>query len=525
MVKHFEFGEPTYAAFWAGILIGAFSFFEALSSYYWGALSDRIGRKPVILFGCTGTIFSLLFIGFAPNFWVALFGRALGGCLNGNLGVIQTMVSEIVKKPEHEPKAYSVSPFAWSVGTMVGPVIGAYFSDPAEYFPSYFPLNGLFGCFPYLLPNLICATLLSFSIVTGFFLLQESHPRLQPKTRQYSCKPQTDSTPLVAGARDSAETDVNLQGGHRYGTFDGADGYQEEQAYSPASRGSPLPSICEKLRPSPFTTQVSMLIIAMGIFCYHAMTYDHLLPIFLQQTKTGEISGLATPSLTVASSSSTTTSLFHMPGGLGLSRHRTGMVLFTDGFIALFIQGIVFPLVVSWLGVWATFFVVTILQPIAYFIVPFTNLLPEAWVYPGLFTCLIIRNLLSIIAYPIILILLKQASPDPLTMGRINGVAAAVGAACRTVAPPFAGMLYGIGTAYEFTGLAWWGSALVGVFGALQLYYVRREKVTGPPTADCLAQGFPIVEVSAPDPREEEADQTDWLLSGFIVSPRVSEPR
>ena len=69
---------------------------------YWGGLSDRIGRKPVLLLGCAGTLLSLLVVGLAPNFWIALLGRALGGALNGNIGVIQTMVGELVTKPEHE---------------------------------------------------------------------------------------------------------------------------------------------------------------------------------------------------------------------------------------------------------------------------------------------------------------------------------------------------------------------------------------------------------------------------------------
>lgn len=47
---------------------------------------------------------SLIMVGFAPNIWVALAGRATGGFLNGNIGVIQTMVAELVTKPEHERK-------------------------------------------------------------------------------------------------------------------------------------------------------------------------------------------------------------------------------------------------------------------------------------------------------------------------------------------------------------------------------------------------------------------------------------
>lgn len=54
--------------------------------------------------GCMGTITSLLVVGLASNFWVALAGRILGGALNGNVGVIQTMVGELVTNPAHERK-------------------------------------------------------------------------------------------------------------------------------------------------------------------------------------------------------------------------------------------------------------------------------------------------------------------------------------------------------------------------------------------------------------------------------------
>lgn len=47
-------------------------------------------------------------VGFASNIWVALLGRALGGFLNGNIGVIQTMVGEMVTKKEHERKYNSI---------------------------------------------------------------------------------------------------------------------------------------------------------------------------------------------------------------------------------------------------------------------------------------------------------------------------------------------------------------------------------------------------------------------------------
>jgi MFS family permease len=120
MVKSFDVGDKNDASFYAGILISAFALAESITGMWWGSLSDRVGRKPVLLLGCFGTMLSLLVVGFSTTFTVALIGRILGGVLNGNIGVIQTMVGELVKKPEHEPKAYSVMPFVWSIGTIIG---------------------------------------------------------------------------------------------------------------------------------------------------------------------------------------------------------------------------------------------------------------------------------------------------------------------------------------------------------------------------------------------------------------------
>lgn len=84
MIKSFKItSDDRQIAMYAGMVTSAFAFAEFSTGVLWGKLSDRIGRKPVLLTGLAGTGISMLVFGFAPNLPVALLGRALGGVLNG----------------------------------------------------------------------------------------------------------------------------------------------------------------------------------------------------------------------------------------------------------------------------------------------------------------------------------------------------------------------------------------------------------------------------------------------------------
>ncbi|KAE8146371.1 MFS general substrate transporter [Aspergillus avenaceus] len=471
MVKDFAVTNGSDASIYAGILVSAFSLAEAITGMFWGSLSDRVGRKPVLLSGCFGTMASLLLVGFAPNFWIALLGRALGGTLNGNIGVIQTMVGELVKRPEHEPRAYAVMPFVWSIGTIIGPAIGGLLAKPAEGFPSLFSCDGLFGRFPYLLPNVVCSVLLLFSIIFSWLFLQETHPDMQPSGIPEDLDGRAAERPLLptAGATANAGADLRAES---YGTFNHVH-LHRDQDWTVRVDGTKLETGPQK--PPILTKRVVMFIVALAIFTYHSMTYDHLLPIFLQDKSSQNVSIIGG-------------SAFKFPGGVGLSTRTVGLIMSTDGVIALFIQSVIFPALAHYLGVWKLFVIVTILHPVAYFMVPFLIFLPQKLLLLGIYTCLVVRNVLSIIDYPVLLILIKQASPSDSVLGKINGLAASAGAASRTIAPPVAGYLYSTGADIEFTALAWWGSTLVAILGAVQLWFIKQTKhssVSVQPAAPC----------------------------------------
>jgi MFS family permease len=163
-------------ALYAGMITSSFTFAEFSAGMFWGRMSDRIGRKPVLIMGLIGTALSMVAFGFAPNLATAMIARALGGLLNGNIGVLQTTVAEIVTVKEHQPRAYSIMPFVWCLGSIIGPAMGGALAQPCENYPWLFQRNTLFDRFPFLLPNLVCIVVLLCGIVVGTLFLEETHP-------------------------------------------------------------------------------------------------------------------------------------------------------------------------------------------------------------------------------------------------------------------------------------------------------------------------------------------------------------
>ena len=87
----------------AGMLQGCFTGAQCVTAMMWGRIADAEwgGRKRVLLVGLTGTCISAIGFGFSRSFWQAAVFRALGGILNGNVGVIRTMVSEVIKEKKN----------------------------------------------------------------------------------------------------------------------------------------------------------------------------------------------------------------------------------------------------------------------------------------------------------------------------------------------------------------------------------------------------------------------------------------
>jgi MFS family permease len=82
------------------------------------------------------------------------------------------MVAEMVPERELQPRAFSIMPLVWSLGSIFGPSFGGFFAKPAENLPGLFGHNKFLTKFPFALPNIVASALFLVGISTGFLYLK-----------------------------------------------------------------------------------------------------------------------------------------------------------------------------------------------------------------------------------------------------------------------------------------------------------------------------------------------------------------
>lgn len=112
--------SPSEIARQAGYVATSFALGQFLTGTIWGRLSDSRGRRFVLLIGLSGTISSALVFGFCQKLWVVIAARLCAGLLNGNVGVLRTMISEIVVEKKHQSRAFLIMPMCFNLGAIIG---------------------------------------------------------------------------------------------------------------------------------------------------------------------------------------------------------------------------------------------------------------------------------------------------------------------------------------------------------------------------------------------------------------------
>ena len=119
-----------------GWLVGVYAFCQLFSGPLLGRMSDRVGRKPLLIVSQIGTLFGFLLTAFAGSLTVVFLGRIIDGATAGNLSLAQAYISDITK-PEERAKSFGVIGIAFGLGFLIGPAISGFLSQFDYRYPMF----------------------------------------------------------------------------------------------------------------------------------------------------------------------------------------------------------------------------------------------------------------------------------------------------------------------------------------------------------------------------------------------------
>ena len=130
---------PFYAEYYhaspaeVGLVMATYSFTQFLAAPFWGRMSDRVGRKPVLLISLAGASLSYIWLGYSETLWALFAARAAGGFMAGNISTAFAYVADITTR-ENRAKGMGMIGAAFGLGFIIGPAMGGILagSDPVN---------------------------------------------------------------------------------------------------------------------------------------------------------------------------------------------------------------------------------------------------------------------------------------------------------------------------------------------------------------------------------------------------------
>lgn len=151
LIQDFVGGDTAHAAYWVGAFGVIFAAIQFVTSPIQGALSDRYGRRPVILLSCLGLGLDFVFMALANTLPWLLVGRVISGITAASFTTANAYVADVTP-PERRAKSYGMIGAAFGVGFIVGPLVGGVLGDIDLRLPFWFSaamalLNFCYGLF------------------------------------------------------------------------------------------------------------------------------------------------------------------------------------------------------------------------------------------------------------------------------------------------------------------------------------------------------------------------------------------
>jgi len=148
--------HTAHIAPYIGVMAALYAFMQFLFAPVLGALSDNLGRRPVLLMSLAGAAINYVIMAFAPQLWMLVLGRAIAGLTSANMSVATAYITDISPE-ETRARRFGLSGAMFGIGFIIGPVLG-----------------GLLGDYGLRLPFLVAAALNAGNLLLALFVLPES---------------------------------------------------------------------------------------------------------------------------------------------------------------------------------------------------------------------------------------------------------------------------------------------------------------------------------------------------------------
>lgn len=295
MTSSFSEVDSSQVGFYVGIIASAFALAQFSTNFFWGWLSDRIGRKPVILTGTVLTSACFLAFGFCKTLGQAVAVQLLMGLVNGNQGVVSTCLGEITDR-SNQSRAFVYLPVVYGLGGITGPILGGLLVSKGSFSPEKDP-------YPYLVPNIVAAAVLFVDLILTMAFLEESLEEardLPPLGRRlgsfFAWLWQFTSSSHPSYLRKTEHQQQHHHHHHhhhqipsstRVSSNEGMDSDSDTDADSDVSSHTSLPtflphSTATLKRSQVFNRDTILLLATYSIFQLSNISYNSLYPIFGQ---------------------------------------------------------------------------------------------------------------------------------------------------------------------------------------------------------------------------------------------------
>ncbi|RHZ48214.1 MFS transporter [Aspergillus thermomutatus] len=431
MAASFPGVEPQSVGVYVGTIASAFAIAQFITNYFWGWLSDRVGRKPVILLGTILTAICMAAFGFCTKLWQAILVQALMGAVNGNQGLVSTCLGEITDR-SNQSEAFTYLPVLYGVGGITGPLIGGLLVSPRNPFDKSEP-----NPYPYAGPNLVCAAILVVDFTLTSMFLEESLedaevlPTFKRRIRavfvwlwQWTSSAQRARHTYPPHEYHSVHQHASEHEDHD-SELDSASDVSSEQGVTHESL----------LKSEIWNRDTVLLLLTYLIFALGNVSFNSLFPIFSQ----------APP-----------------PTGRGLTPTEIGLSQGFAGLATILFQVCIFGRLRDKMGNRWSYRAGLFGSALSFILMPFVGYkgddsggrLTKKTAFMAIELCfvLLVKTVATVGGLTSALLLITNSAPDHAVLGALNGLAQTLSAAGRAVGPFLSGGLFSLASRIQPKG-------------------------------------------------------------------------